>query len=178
MKVFRPEPWLSLRPTGRCAIKQGSKVVNRDWVNNQACSLLHNIHVVSGSFITNDYFPKLIRKILSTNNFSELIHQVSVEKSLSLHLLISNGKKMSQVMRLCYFSSPVNSFFKRVCAAIQWARCLIFVRTLRLLPFLCVRTAKALVRLCGCAGSPEPSLVAYVISTIISWAGSNHIPLP
>ena len=36
----------------------------------------------------------------------------------------------------------------------------------------CVRTAKALVRLCGCAGSPEPSLVAYVISTIISWAGS------
>ena len=37
----------------------------------------------------------------------------------------------------------------------------------------CVRTAKALARLCGCAGSPEPSLVAYVISTIISWAGSN-----
>ena len=37
----------------------------------------------------------------------------------------------------------------------------------------CVRTAKALARLHGCAGSPEPSLVAYVISTIISWAGSN-----
>ena len=37
---------------------------------------------------------------------------------------------------------------------------------------LCVRTAKALARLCGCAGSPEPSLVAYVISSIISWAGS------
>ena len=37
----------------------------------------------------------------------------------------------------------------------------------------CVRTAKALARLRGCAGSPEPSLVAYVISTIISWAGSN-----
>ena len=32
----------------------------------------------------------------------------------------------------------------------------------------CVRTAKALARLRGCAGSPEPSLVAYVISTIIS----------
>ena len=37
---------------------------------------------------------------------------------------------------------------------------------------LCVRTVKALVRLRGCASSPEPSLVAYVISTIISWAGS------
>ena len=36
----------------------------------------------------------------------------------------------------------------------------------------CVRTAKALTRLRGCAGSSEPSLVHYVISTIISWAGS------
>ena len=37
----------------------------------------------------------------------------------------------------------------------------------------CVRTAKALTRLRGCAGSPKPSLVAYVISSINSWAGSN-----
>ena len=36
----------------------------------------------------------------------------------------------------------------------------------------CVRTAKALLRLRGFAGSPEPSLVTCVISTIISWAGS------
>ena len=36
----------------------------------------------------------------------------------------------------------------------------------------CVRTAKALARLRGCAGSPEPLLVAYVISTTISWAAS------
>ena len=35
----------------------------------------------------------------------------------------------------------------------------------------CRRTAKALVRLRGCAGSPEPSLVAYAIRTVISWAG-------
>ena len=33
---------------------------------------------------------------------------------------------------------------------------------------LCVRIAKALVRVHGCAGSPESSLVDYVISTIIS----------
>ena len=37
----------------------------------------------------------------------------------------------------------------------------------------CVRTAKALARLHRCAGSPESSLVAYVISVIISWVGSN-----
>ena len=35
-----------------------------------------------------------------------------------------------------------------------------------------MRTAKALARLRGCAGSPEPSLVAYVFSTIISWTGN------
>ena len=39
----------------------------------------------------------------------------------------------------------------------------------------CVRSAKALARLRGCAGSPEPSLVACVISTIISWAGSFYV---
>ena len=44
-------------------------------------------------------------------------------------------------------------------------------------PFLyfhtsCMRTVKALGRLRRCVGLPEPSLVAYVISTIISWAGS------
>ena len=42
----------------------------------------------------------------------------------------------------------------------------------------CERTAKALARLRGCAGSPEPSLVAYVISTIISWAGSFCLDRP
>ena len=39
----------------------------------------------------------------------------------------------------------------------------------------CMWTAKALARLRKCAGSPETLLVAYVISTIISWAGSNVI---
>ena len=43
---------------------------------------------------------------------------------------------------------------------------------------LCVRTAKALARLRRCAGSPEPSLVAYVISTIISWAHIFVFPFP
>ena len=37
----------------------------------------------------------------------------------------------------------------------------------------CVQTAMALARLRKCTGSPEPSLITCVISTIISWAGSN-----
>ena len=38
---------------------------------------------------------------------------------------------------------------------------------------LCMQTASALARLCKCPGLPEPLLVAYVISTIISWADSK-----
>ena len=42
---------------------------------------------------------------------------------------------------------------------------------------LCVRTAKALASLRGCAGSPEPTLDEYVISTIIPWAGSFSLEM-
>ena len=55
------------------------------------------------------------------------------------------------------------------------ARCLILVGPFVYFHSSCGRTAKALTRLRGCAGSSEPSLVAYVISTIISWAGSNVV---
>ena len=40
-----------------------------------------------------------------------------------------------------YFSFSVNSFFKHICAAISGARCLIFGRILRLLPyFMCANS--------------------------------------
>ena len=77
---------------------------------------------------------------------------------------------MSQLMRLWHLPSSVNTHSHRVgldiCVSVA--------------PFVffytsCVRMAKALSRLSGCAGSPGPSLVAYVISTIISWAGSNSV---
>ena len=58
------------------------------------------------------------------------------------------------------------------------ARCLILVGPFFYFYTSCVRTAKALARLRRCAGSPEPSLVAYVISTIISWAGTNCEQVP
>ena len=73
-------------------------------------------------------------------------------------------------MRLWYFPSSVNSFFKRACAVIQCG----LVGPFAYFHTVCVRTGKALARLHECAGSAEPSLVACVISTIISGAGSNH----
>ena len=59
--------------------------------------------------------------------------------------------------------SSLNSFFKRACTAIQrdysvWLLVWLFVY----FHTSCVRTAKALARLRQCAGSPEPSLVAYI----------------
>ena len=56
------------------------------------------------------------------------------------------------------------------------ARCLIFCQTLCLLPFFMWANSEGSGRLRGCVGSPEPLLVAYVISTIILWAGSNTDP--
>ena len=75
--------------------------------------------------------------------------------------------QMSQLMRLWLFSSSVNSFFKRACPAIQWGKMSDFWSDPS------STSVHYVARLCGNAGSPEPSLVAYVISTIISWAGSN-----
>ena len=48
------------------------------------------------------------------------------------------------------------------------------VRTFVSFHTLCVWTMKALAR-GGCTVSPEPSLFACAISTIISWAGSNYL---
>ena len=72
----------------------------------------------------------------------------------------------SHVMGLWVFSSSVYSFFKRACATIQWYLVGPFVY----FHTSCVRTANALARLRGCAGSPEPSLVAYdKYHNLMSW---------
>ena len=46
-------------PTHRCAIKEESKVANRDWVDHQARSLLQYINVIANSFMIGKYFKEL-----------------------------------------------------------------------------------------------------------------------
>ena len=46
------------------AIKEVSKAVNLDWINNQACRLSQNIYVITSLFITNNYLFEMIRKII------------------------------------------------------------------------------------------------------------------
>ena len=81
---------------------------------------------------------------------------------------------LSHVMRLWYFLSSVNTFIFQTRSHSHPME-----PDVRFLvgPFFyfrtsCVRTAKGLTRLRKCAGSPEPLLVAFVIS--ISWAGSIY----
>ena len=71
---------------------------------------------------------------------------------------------LSQVMRFWHLLSSVISFFKRTFADIQWGLMSDFFYFYT----LCMRKAKALARLRGFAVSPEPSMFAYAISTIIS----------
>ena len=78
----------------------------------------------------------------------------------------------SHLLRLWHFSSSINSFFENAHAQpSSGARCLILVEPFVHFHTSCVRTAKAVARLRGCAGSPGPLLVAYVIVTV-SCAGS------
>ena len=41
------------------AIKEESKVVNRDWVDHQACSLLEYINGIANLFMMGNYFNEL-----------------------------------------------------------------------------------------------------------------------
>ena len=52
------------------------------------------------------------------NAVAEAYHDQLVHK-IDFNLTACQGN-MSQLMRLWYFSSSVNSFFKRECSAIQW----------------------------------------------------------
>ena len=72
-------------------------------------------------------------------------------------------------MRLWHFSSSVNSFFKYACAAIQWDLMCDFSQTLPLPPYFMCANSDGSGETARMRSSPEPSLVAYVISTIISF---------
>ena len=51
LKVFRPEPHRDWVPTRWRAIKEGSKVFIRDYVNYHACSLSYYIYIVPKLYI-------------------------------------------------------------------------------------------------------------------------------
>ena len=86
--------------------------------------------------------------------------------------------KLSQLLRLWYFSSSETPYSTHMRSHPVGLDVWFLVRSFVYCHTSCMRTAKALARLRGCAGSPEPSLVAYVISTVISIAGSIFFDTP
>ena len=88
-------------PTHRRAIKEESKVANRDWVDHQACNLLQYINVIANLFLIGNYFNGLRWKIIRANNL-HLIHQVTIEfwfrKSLAQDRFKSNLEFRYQIV--------------------------------------------------------------------------------
>ena len=60
--------------TYRNVIKEEIIAINCDWDSNQACRLLHNIHVISPSFIMCDDLFEMIRKRRGSNDSFEFIN--------------------------------------------------------------------------------------------------------
>ena len=52
-------------PTRTRATKEGSKVINSDWANYHACSLLYYIYAVPNLYISKNNFTKLSAKIIA-----------------------------------------------------------------------------------------------------------------
>ena len=69
------------------------------------------------------------------------VQQSFKSKSYIWGLFVLKTNQLSHLMRLWHFSSSVNSFFKRACAAIQWLWMSDVWSDLRLLPyFMCANS--------------------------------------
>ena len=76
-----------------------------------------------GKIETDIYFKKTDNKqyILYTSCHPRHIkNNIPYCLARRIKTIVSENNQLSQLMRLLHFSSSVNSFFKRACAAIQW----------------------------------------------------------
>ena len=117
----------------------------------------------------------IVFHIVQSRNITLLVaetesHQVNKQTvHIQIVCLITNkvNELAHEIMALFVLRKLILQMHMR--SQFSGARCLIFlVGPIIYFHTSCVRTATALARLRECAGSPEPPLVAYVISTIIS----------
>ena len=149
----------------------GQRRLWSDWVDAQADLCLRWGHTHFVGFV----MSRLIERVYCTAEFwkeSSIFRRFKKDKKKALFRQKSNTIIQSayEIMALiallkhnhqtCMRSSPLGLHV--------W----FLVRPFVYFHTLCVRTAKALVRLRIRAVSPEPSLFAYAISTIISWAAA------
>ena len=98
------------------------------------------------------------------------VHAQSMRSACVLCLMLSQG--------LYYMSANSKGWFFKCACTVPYAQCMrffFFALSFLKVSTICLRTAKAQASLRLCAGSPEPSLVAYVTSTIFSCAGLNIV---
>ena len=106
---YRHSVW---SPTHCRAIKEVSKSVNLDWINNQACRLSQNIYVTTNLFITNNYLFEMTRQIIFTNYFSEFIHQVAIK--FTFWKTLQKECFQSDIILDKYVKMPPIKFWKRL----------------------------------------------------------------
>ena len=108
-----------------------------------------------------------------TASRKSLIWVYTVWPSLSVqkHRIITVNGPAHEIMVLFVLRKPILQ--TRKCSHPVGLDIWFLVRSFVYFDTSFVRTAKALARLRECTDLPEPSLVAYVISTIVLWAGSN-----
>ena len=87
---------------------------------------------------------------------------------MAIKIGLRKSSKMSRLVRLWHLSPTANSVFKYACTAIHWGYRSDFRSDPSSTYILYVCEQRRL-------WLPEPSLFAYAIRTIISWAGSNSV---
>ena len=145
--------------------------------DNSQKSTLRQVHTAIA--VIPQFYPPLLEESLKHNPFPPHSHPLALSM-YTLNILIihcCNYPKMSQLMRLWYFYVLPKHFLQMLmCCHPMWLDVWILVGSFVLPYFMCANSEgsgkqRRLWRDC----TPEPLQVAYVISTISSWAGSNVI---
>ena len=110
-------------------------------------------------------------------NHMKWYRQLCLTLHLRVFFLVQSVKALAMTAWMCRLAW---SFPARICNKylnhMKWYRQLCL--TLHLRVFFLVQSVKALARLPECAGSPGLSLLAYAISTSITWNGIDNYAWP
>ena len=96
-------------------------------------------------------------------------------RHLSLVLLKSENKIVARQANLCLRAFRHDKFYLRMSSHSEGSGIWLSIWRFLLIQCLYERAAEVLARLRGCAGSPEPSLLAYAISTKFAWRGPINL---
>ena len=123
---------------------------------------IHSLAVIMAMYLSNDEpMPQY-----AVEAVSELILIQSIQVNFQVkNVILLHEKRNFCVIQFVILQMRMHSLTVEL-------NLRLFVWSFLKIHILCEKTAKALARLCRCAGLPEPLLFAYVISTFFTCAGS------